>query len=90
MHNFIEREIRLNPREKKKLEESLHGTMGCPENASLLQLHALTPFLLPHSWKKSLSVSDTLLPQGVFILRLLVNVNLISVTQECKKNTALA
>lgn len=63
--------------------------MDCAENASLLHPYTLAPFLLPHSQKKCLGGSDSLLPQGVFILRLLVDVNLISVTQECKKDTAL-
>lgn len=63
------------------LVKSLHGSMDCPENASLLQPYTLTPFPLPHSQKKSPGVSDSLLPQGGFILHLLVNINLVSVTQ---------
>lgn len=89
--NFINTEIRWKPRKKTRagnedngvhteLEEPLHGL-----SRKLLFTANVHPFsTAPRVYQ------DTLLPRGVFILRLLVRVNLPSVTQEFRKDAALA
>lgn len=83
---FFEREIGLKSR---KMLEVKMDTRGLSRKLFFAPNTYPYPFPTAPCTEEEVGVSDTLLPRGVFILGLLV-VNFISLTQECKRNTALA